>query len=140
DLPIPDAPGAVMQRLQGKAIAHPTWTLKYPPGLPQEVFITLRGRAAKNKLGEVVLPEVQVENVVGPHWLIWQDAEIHTESGKKLASQKPAKNLAAYQTDGWFRDEPAWSFAPMERALKAVVPRTSPRTVIRILASEEKTH
>ena len=41
---------------QASAPMNRTWTIKYPAGLPQEVFLTLRVRVAKEKLTHAALP------------------------------------------------------------------------------------
>jgi hypothetical protein len=135
-----DAPGAIVQRIQGKSINHPAWALKYPSGLPQEVFITLRGRVAMDKHASIPLPVVQLEEAaVRFHWLAWKDVEIErADSGKKLTPEKSVKDaIALYKSDRWFQDMSSWNIGKMERFVKAVLPKTSAGVSARVLASAD---
>jgi hypothetical protein len=133
-----DAPGAIVQPLLDKSIKHPAWTLKYPSGLPQEVFVTLRGRVATDKHPSVALPNVELEQTtVRRHWLAWKDVEIQeAATGKKLSPEKSPKDTTI-SSNVWFKDMHFWNHAEARRALKAVMPKMQPRTSVRVLVSSE---
>lgn len=137
---LPDAPGAQIQILKTKGSQTPGWTLAYPPGLPQEVFITLRTRVAKEKLPSFLLPVIELEGAkVTDRWLAWQDVEIEAMGSKKTgAPDRSIKDaLAPYEKNGWFKDVLSWKLARADGTLRASLPKTPTRTSVRVLASSE---
>ena len=56
-----------VKRSIGKGMKQTNWTLKFSPGMPQEVFVTLRGRVVRD------LPVVEIDGaVLRGHWLAWR--------------------------------------------------------------------
>lgn len=138
-----EAPGATVTPIKDKTLKHPAWTITYPPGLPQEVYLTLRGRIGMEKLASVPLCSVELEGAaVENTWLAWKDVEIlHADTGKKLASQKKVKDrIALIGNESWSRDMASWSGADMPRSVKAALPKTPARSNVRVLTRAEAAH
>ncbi len=136
---IVDAPGASVQQLKNPD--HAAWTIKYPPGQPQEVFITLRDQAAIDKLASLVLPTVELENVpFRSNWVAWKDVELlDADTGKKLPHRPFIKEqVVILRDEGRFGDQPGWNYSDRPRSLQAVLPKTTARTNARILSAAEE--
>jgi hypothetical protein len=130
-----DAPGAIVQRSTGKGPKHAIWTLKYPAGMPQEVFVTLRGRVARD------LPAVDIEGAaIRGQWLAWRDVEIQSsDQGKPITNPRGIKEkLIPFEADAWFKQDANWNGADAPKSLRAVLPKTLVLGSGRVLASTEK--
>ena len=133
-----DAPGTAAPPVKEKVKNHWVWTIKYPPGLPGEVFLTLRGHVAKDKQASVALPTVAVEGaVVEDAWLAWQGLEV--QAARKLGNQKKAHDqIGQISNESWQRDLDSWNCAEAQPSMRAVLPKTVAGAGVRSLASTER--
>ncbi len=136
--PTLDAPGAKVRRIADKDAKRLAWTIQYPPGLPQRVVVTLRGRIDKDKQGRVGLPAVELDGArIGHAWVAWKDLELQS-AGKKLANQRGVKEkIAAHANADWLREAPGWHSAEAGGSLTTALPKMPTRSNVRVLTSAE---
>jgi hypothetical protein len=138
---IVDAPGANVIPIKNKATPHPAWVLTFPTGLPEEVYVTVRGSIAGDNVNNLTIPHVEVEGAsAAGSWLAWKDVEIaHAATSKRLANQKRIKDLiVAIANEGWSRDIVTWNCAETAPALRLTLPRTPPRSITHVLEFNER--
>jgi hypothetical protein len=108
--------------------------------LPQEIFVTLRSRVAKDKHPSVSLPVVELDGAnVTRRLLAWKDVNVEpVDAGQKVVADKSIKDkLTRHEKDGWLKEVLTWNLAAGGRSLKAGLPKTAPRISVRMLASSE---
>lgn len=138
EAPTLEAPGAKVQRVAERERGRLSWTIQYPPGLPQVVAIKLRGRIDKDKLGRADVPALELDGVrIGHAWAAWKEVELQS-AGNKLANQRGVKEKVLKETSAdWLRESPAWHCADAVGPLHATFPKSPPRTSVRVLSAAE---
>ena len=138
-----DAPGASVALLPGKQPKSPEWSLVYQPGQPHEVYAILHGHIDRANLADAVLPDVEVEGAaIEGNWIVWpSNLEIRQgDPPAKVVNQKKIRDrISLLSGESWTRDLSTWSAAERSGPVRAIVPKNTGTTNIRIVALTETT-
>ncbi len=138
-----EAPGAKIQSLPVKTDKESAWTLKYEPGLPEEVILTLRGEMALASPTPQALPIVQVDGVaISEHRMVWKDIELR-DASTGIVLEAPVsdkKKLVSSVGAHWHADFAGWNVADAPPgSIKWSRPASSARVQVHVLSAIQET-
>ncbi len=134
------APGATVVRLKSKIANTAAWSVKYPPGSPQVVALTLRGRIEKASFSQGTLPTVELLNIpIEASYLIWKDVECAAaDSGRKIISLGAVKDdVAKLQSVVGLQKLAGWNLARAPKSLRVTLPTSVPRANVRVMLARQ---
>lgn len=135
-----DAPSAFAVRLPTDPGEH-TWSIRHVAGLPQHVFVILRGQITKNIPAAIKLPTIELDHISFPpkaRYLAWKDMDIVDPlKGKKIADALVLDKLPDDMRDFAFGTSAGWKYLAVNRPLRAVLPKTPSRLNVSILGTTE---
>lgn len=138
-----NAPGAAVQAVSAASGKDAGWILTYPPGMPQDVYLTLRGRVARNGQPSLGLPNVQLSGAtINDHRLAWKDMELQDSTGGRIVAPPASSKarLTASIKERWHEDLAEWNLAEAPAApVKASLPKDTAFARVRILSTREET-
>lgn len=141
DAPTLAAPGAAIQKFSDKTGSGWVWSLQFPPGQPEEVFLFLRGQISPANLPSMQLPVVSLQGaILEDSWIAWKNVELFQANQREKLLDQPALEASLPGSFAqWHPDRAQWKLArSIEAPMSVAFLKVAPRALVRILGASEE--